>query len=67
MADVAADLAGARAASARHDWREARAGFLALRAHGPLPASDMEALAEAAWWEGAIDESLSAYEEAYRL
>ncbi len=41
--------------------------MLALRARGPLAASDMEALAEAAWWEGAIDESLSAYEEAYRL
>ncbi len=24
-------------------------------------------LAEASWWEGAIDESLAAYEEAYRL
>ena len=58
---------GCRAASACHDWQQARAGFLALRARGPLAASDMEALAEAAWWEGAIDESLSAYEEAYRL
>jgi DNA-binding NarL/FixJ family response regulator len=27
----------------------------------------MAALAEAAWWEGAVEESLSAYEEAYRL
>ncbi len=70
MADDAAataDLLAARAASACHDWQQARAGFLALRARGPLAASDMEALAEAAWWEGAIDESLSAYEEAYRL
>jgi DNA-binding CsgD family transcriptional regulator len=70
MADDAAataDLLAARAASACHDWQQARAGFLALRSCGPLAASDMEALAEAAWWEGAIDESLSAYEEAYRL
>ena len=70
MADdaaAAADLLAARAASACHDWQQARAGFLSLRSSGPLAASDMEALAEAAWWEGAIDESLSAYEEAYRL
>ncbi len=44
----------------------------ALASWRPAPrarsvAGDMAALAEAAWWEGAIDESLSAHEEAYRL
>ena len=60
-------LEAARTAHAGHRWAEARAGFLAARAVSPLLAADMAALAEAAWWEGAIDESLSAWEEAYRL
>lgn len=67
MGDLTNGLDAARAASASSRWAEARAGFLAARAAGPLAATDMAALAEAAWWEGAIDESLSAYEEAYRL
>lgn len=61
------DLDSARAAYAANRWAEARAGFLAARARGPLSADDMSALAEASWWDGAIDESLSASEEAYRL
>jgi ATP/maltotriose-dependent transcriptional regulator MalT len=67
MNDVSEDLAAARAAFERHEWGAARAGFLAARFRGPLGAGDMAALAEAAWWQGAVDESMSAMEEAYRL
>jgi ATP/maltotriose-dependent transcriptional regulator MalT len=67
MTDVSDDLAAARAAFERHEWGVARAGFLAARSQGPLGAADMAALADAAWWQGAVDESTSAMEEAYRL
>ena len=67
MSNAEASLEAARIAYASHRWADARAGFLGVRALSPLPAGDMAALAEAAWWEGAIEESLSAYEEAYRL
>lgn len=60
-------LDAARTAFARHSWADARAGFLAARASRPLVAADLEALAEAAWWEGSIDESLAASEDAYHL
>lgn len=61
------ELLAARAAFERHQWGLARAGFLAARASHELSAQDMAALADAAWWQGAIDESTSAMEEAYRL
>ena len=67
MSNAEASLEAARIAYSSHPWADARAGFLGARALGPLPAGDMAALAEAAWWEGAIEESLSGYEEAYRL
>jgi DNA-binding NarL/FixJ family response regulator len=65
--DVTATLDAARAAYEKRQWAQARTGFLAARAAGPLSAEDMAALADTAWWEGAIDQSLSAGEEAYRL
>lgn len=67
MTDPTIGLAAARRAFAGHLWGEARAGFLEARTQQALPAADVAALAEAAWWEGAIDESLAAYEDAYRL
>lgn len=67
MADATELLQEARAAFARRDWVRARDGFLAARTHGPLAGDDVYQLADAAWWLGLIDESLSAYEEAYRL
>jgi DNA-binding CsgD family transcriptional regulator len=67
VAVLTATLEAARAAHAANRWAEARAAFLEARAASPLSADDMAALADAAWWEGAIDESLSASEEAYRL
>lgn len=60
-------LETARAAFDAHRWGDARRAFLQLRALRELSARDMEALAETAWWEGAIDEALSAFEETYRL
>lgn len=68
MSDATTESAiqDAREAFAAHRWGEARQGFLAARATRDLSAGDMEALAEAAWWEGAIDEALSGFEEAYR-
>jgi ATP/maltotriose-dependent transcriptional regulator MalT len=65
--EISDHLAAARAAFERHRWGPAREGFLAARAQQELSAEDMAALADAAWWEGAIDESISAMEEAYRL
>lgn len=67
MGVVWEELLAARAACERHQWGVAHAGFLAARARGELPADDLVALADAAWWEGAIDESTSAMEGAYRL
>jgi DNA-binding NarL/FixJ family response regulator len=67
MDELTALLERARAAYADRQWSQAREAYLAARAAAPLSAEDMAALSDAAWWEGAIDESLSACEEAYRL
>jgi DNA-binding NarL/FixJ family response regulator len=67
MDELTATLERARAAYAHREWAQAREAYLAARAVAPLSAEDMAALSDAAWWEGAIDESLSACEEAYRL
>lgn len=64
---VSEELRAAREAFERQQWGPARAGFAAARAQHELSAEDMVAFADAAWWEGAIDESASAMEEAYRL
>jgi DNA-binding NarL/FixJ family response regulator len=58
-------LAAARAAFATRDWAGAHDGFLAARQEVPLDADDLNALAEASWWLGLMDESLAAREEAY--
>ena len=67
MDELTTTLDRARVAYAQRLWGQAREAYLAARASAPLSAEDMAALADAAWWEGAIDESLSACEEAYRL
>lgn len=67
MDELTTTLERARAAYAQRQWAQAREAYLAARAAAPLSAEDMAALSDAAWWEGAIDESLSAGEEAYRL
>lgn len=60
-------LAAARAAFAAHDWRTAHLGFIAAREESPLDADDLSALGRAYWWLGLMDESLTAWEDAYRL
>lgn len=60
-------VAGAREAYRRRDWRAARDGFAAAAAVGDLTADDAFAFADAAWWLGDTEESLSAGEQAYRL
>ena len=58
-------LAAAREAFAARDWTGAHDAFLAARQDAPLDADDVNALAEASWWLGLMDESLAAREEAY--
>jgi DNA-binding NarL/FixJ family response regulator len=58
-------LTVARTAFAARDWTGARDGFVAARDDLPLDADDLNALAEAAWWLGLMDESLAAREAAY--
>lgn len=67
MDELTTALERARAAYKQRQSAPAREAYLAARAAAPLSAEDMAALSDAAWWEGAIDESLSACEEAYRL
>ena len=58
-------VARARAAFGSRDWSAARAGFNAAP-DAELSGDDLYALAEAAWWLGAIDESLAAFAGAHR-
>ena len=66
MDEVAGTLAAARDAYRRRDWPAARAGFLAARAAGELGAADLDALGDAAWWLGELDEASAALEAACR-
>ncbi|MGH3521005.1 MAG: LuxR C-terminal-related transcriptional regulator [Haloechinothrix sp.] len=65
MLDHDAALAEARDAHARHDWPRALALFESARERGRLSAGDLDALSDAAWWLGRIDESIAAGESAY--
>jgi DNA-binding CsgD family transcriptional regulator/tetratricopeptide (TPR) repeat protein len=53
----------AGAAARRRDWQAAYDAYAVLP---DLVAADLEALAEAAWWLGRMEESISRYAEAYR-
>jgi hypothetical protein len=66
MADVIRLIEAAQVAFGRRDWAMARDRFRAARDVGMLGTDDIFALAEAAWWLGEIDESLAAFEQAYR-
>ena len=57
MDDVAGTLTAARDAHRRRDWAGARERFLAARAAGELAAADLDALGDAAWWLGEVDEA----------
>jgi class 3 adenylate cyclase len=54
-----------RAALERHAWRDAYEAFAVLDADGQLDAADLEALAEAAWWDALPAESIAAFERAF--
>jgi class 3 adenylate cyclase len=56
----------AREAFGRHAWREAYDAYRAIEADGgQLEPTDLELLAQAAWWISRIDDCLSARERAY--
>ncbi|WP_460350726.1 helix-turn-helix transcriptional regulator [Actinoallomurus acanthiterrae] len=61
------DLVAARSAFERRAWMDAWTGFRKARESGPMSADDHDALAQAAWRVGEIDESLAAFTDAYRL
>lgn len=56
-----------RAAMARHNWTEALAAFSEANASSGLPPAALELLAEAAWWNGRMEECITARERAYAL
>jgi ATP/maltotriose-dependent transcriptional regulator MalT len=64
---AAAALGEARRAYGDRDWAVAHERFRAARGMRALSAEDTAALADAAWWVGEIDESLSACEQAFEL
>ena len=69
MAQVNLDkaLEAGRDAVRRHAWREAFELLTASDQASPLSAEDLEALAEAAWWNGWLDRCISARERAFAL
>ena len=59
-------LAAARVALERHAWQAAFDGFNAADAETPLGGSDLEALAEAAFFTADVDVRERAYERAFK-
>jgi class 3 adenylate cyclase len=59
-------LGAGRDALERHAWQEAFERFKEADAASPLAPPDLEALAEAAWWSGRIDDTIDARERAYQ-
>jgi hypothetical protein len=59
-------LEAAREAYRRRDWPGARERFAAARAAGELTATDLDALADAAWWLGEVEQASAVLEAAYR-
>jgi hypothetical protein len=64
--DAGGALEAARDAYRRHDWAGARERFTAARAAGELAAADLDALADAAWWLGDVDEAAAVLKAACR-
>lgn len=56
----------ARAAYARRDWPAAYRDLTTVRQHGVLATDDLNALADAAWWLGLINETLTVSEECHQ-
>lgn len=67
MAEIAAGqpLDAAQSAFARHAWRDAHKYFAESDAQSPLPPTDLEAYAEAAWWCGSPEDAIHLRERAY--
>jgi DNA-binding CsgD family transcriptional regulator len=59
-------LEQARAASAELRWDDAYEHYREAARHAPLAVDDLSGLADAAWWLGRTDESLTLSEEVYR-
>jgi DNA-binding CsgD family transcriptional regulator len=59
-------LEQARAASAALRWDDAYEHYREAARHAPLAVDDLSGLADAAWWLGRTDESLTLSEEVYR-
>jgi class 3 adenylate cyclase len=66
MSTVEPDLAAARDAARRHDWREAFELLLSADRAGRLEPDDLDLLAEVAWWLYRLDVSIAARERAYQ-
>jgi len=62
---VEPDLAAARDAARRNDWREAFELLLSADGAGRLEPDDLDLLAEVAWWLYRLDVSIAARERAY--
>lgn len=57
----------ARNACHDRDWLKSYELYVSAQAEGPLAVSDLDRLADAAWWLGKVDESVAALEESHRL
>jgi class 3 adenylate cyclase len=65
VSQVIDSLDEARSAAARLAWREAYGVYSGLDAADNLLSSDLESWAEAAWWNGKLDEAIALRERAY--
>jgi hypothetical protein len=63
---VAESVQRARKAFARRDWPAAYKAFMQAQTRGSLDPDDLTKLADAAWWLGRVDDSVTAGGEAYR-
>ena len=58
-------LEAGREAAEHHAWAEAFDRLTAVDEEGQLSARDLDALAQAAWWTGRLDDCIAARERAY--
>ena len=64
--DVAEVLGAARDAYRQRDWPRAEQCFTVAREHAPLTPEDLDALSDACWWLGRVDDCIAAGEAAFR-
>src|SRR5262245_4317017 len=65
VTSVATDTAGARAAVAHYEWREAFDLFAAADAVSPLDPDCLDQMAECAWWIGRMRHCIALRERAH--